>query len=253
MQPKIFYTIFFSQRNGSSLLCEALKSTGVAGNPGELFHISENQSLKQHYNAKNYEELRDKIWQAGSNESGVHGIKVNAPKPQNDSIINELKNISGIQKQNPSNYEVWENIFPNNKYIFLTRRNKVRQAVSWWKAIVSTEWHRKTGEKAIYNDVIRDKYDFDALTHLLKETVFRECKIQDFFKEGNLTPLTIVYEDFINNYESTIKKVIEFIGIEKSNYSIAPPYYEKLADDLSDEWVERFRKESQKNWDIEIW
>ncbi|WP_342799609.1 Stf0 family sulfotransferase [Hyella patelloides] len=33
--PKLSYTIWFSQRTGSTLLCRALESTGIAGNPSE--------------------------------------------------------------------------------------------------------------------------------------------------------------------------------------------------------------------------
>lgn len=35
MRPVLSYTIWFSQRTGSTLLCHALESTGVAGRPGE--------------------------------------------------------------------------------------------------------------------------------------------------------------------------------------------------------------------------
>ena len=39
MVPQLSYTIWFSQRTGSSLLCNALESTGVAGKPNEwLIH-----------------------------------------------------------------------------------------------------------------------------------------------------------------------------------------------------------------------
>ncbi len=35
MKPHTSYFIFASPRSGSSLLCEALKNTGIAGNPDE--------------------------------------------------------------------------------------------------------------------------------------------------------------------------------------------------------------------------
>lgn len=253
MKPKISYTIWFSQRNGSSLLCEALTSTGVAGKPGEHLLTPANASLLDFYRAKDYEELQQKLWQAGMTANGVFGIKVQAPKTD-DWVDNELAEFPGLGKSQPTNYEVWENAFPNGKHIFLTRRNKVRQAVSWWKAIVTEEWHRARGKERPYSALaIRDRYDFLAIRHLLLEANFLENRTQGFLDEGNIAPLTIVYEDFIKEYEATVRRIVDFLGITETSYSVAKPYYEQLADEVSDEWTERFRVEMQKDWHKKIW
>lgn len=39
MKPRICYTVWFSQRNGSTLLCEGLTATGIAGKPAELLEF----------------------------------------------------------------------------------------------------------------------------------------------------------------------------------------------------------------------
>jgi LPS sulfotransferase NodH len=38
MKPKLSYTIGFTQRTGSTLLCQALGCTGIAGKPGEFLY-----------------------------------------------------------------------------------------------------------------------------------------------------------------------------------------------------------------------
>ena len=38
MKPNLSYIIWFSQSTGSTLLCQALASTGIAGRPAELLH-----------------------------------------------------------------------------------------------------------------------------------------------------------------------------------------------------------------------
>ena len=252
MEPKISYTIWFSQRNGSTLLCEGLKSTGIAGKPGELLELPNDTTLLEFYQVNNYTALQHTLWQEGMSSNGVFGLKANGPKKEKDPIIEQLAQLPG--NTSATAYEVWENAFPNGKHIFLTRRNKVRQAVSWWKAIVTQQWHLKKGEKRnpISSD-LKEQYNFEALKHLLLETTFRESKIQAFFEEGNIVPLTIVYEDFIREYEKTIRSIIDFLGIPQTAYSIKEPYYEPLADELSEEWVERFRKELQQNWNKIIW
>jgi len=254
MKPKLFYTIWFSQRNGSSLLCEGLKSTGIAGVPEEFFHLPANTSLLDHYQASDYQSLQASIWEAGSTSNGVFGVKVNAPAKENDPRILELHQLSGQPASAAGNFQVWNHFFPEFKHIFITRRNKIRQAVSWWKAIVSQNWHSKAGEAKPYDPAdIRDRYDFDAIRHLLIETTLRDARIQDMLEQAGAIPLTIVYEDFILQYEATIREVVRFLGIEQEGFEVKPPFYERLADELSDEWTERFRKELQADWDHVIW
>ena len=45
MKISRFYAIWFSQRNGSTLLCKALEMTNVLGKPSELFTIDPNENL----------------------------------------------------------------------------------------------------------------------------------------------------------------------------------------------------------------
>jgi len=81
----------------------------------------------------------------------------------------------------------------------------------------------------------------------------REAGIQEFFSEGNIVPLTIVYEDFIQEYEKTVRKVLEFLGLDTINIKIPYPFLAPTADDISEEWVERFREELQKGWETRGW
>ncbi|SEO75380.1 Stf0 sulphotransferase [Paenibacillus sp. OV219] len=134
----------------------------------------------------------------------------------------------------------------------MTRRNKVRLAVSWWRAIVSGEWHRKFGEKPQEHD-IAEQYHFDAIKHLIFESMMFEAAIEDFLTESNIMPLTIVYEDFIQDNEGTVMRVLEFLDIPGDHVKIAPPAFDKLADDVAEQWVQRFREESQREWENVRW
>lgn len=251
--PKRSYTIWFSQRNGSTLLCEGLAATGVAGKPGEHLLLPPDTSLLEHYQAKDPRTLQRRLWQRGMTDNGVFGIKCNAPRKEDDAIMHGLARMVGLEPS-AGNFQVWEQAFPNGKHIFLTRRNKVRQAVSWWKAIVTEEWHRRSGETRNYDPAtIRDRYDFDALRHLLLEISLRESKIQAFLDEGGIVPLTIVYEDFIREYERTIRRLIDLLDIDAAGYPVAPPAFQRQADALSEEWTERFRQDLQRDWPVVIW
>lgn len=246
-KPKLSYTIWFSQRTGSTLLCRALQSLGVAGKPSEWLYCQNASNLLEKYQLDSYTDLQQHIWQLGSSFNGIFGVKTGACEPYFSEIIKTFKKFPGCDPQY-NRVEIWENALPNCKHIYMTRRNKIRLAVSWWKAIQSEEWHREKGQLPTTAD-IKDRYSYEAIDHLFAECLMREAAIQEFFNEGSIVPLTIVYEDFIFSYRETVRTILNYTGLsDVKGISIPPQPLQKLADDISEEWVQRFRKEKQQGW-----
>ena len=247
MQPRLSYTIWFTQRTGSTLLCKALEATQIAGIPREWLH----QWLdEQHVNDP--AELQKSLWMSGSTSNGIFGQKHSFSEPHFTHLIETFRQFPGCPTNEQNRVKIWEHALPNHKHIFMTRRNKVRLAVSWWKAIKTQEWHRLSGEHPKSVD-LTDAYSFDAIHHLFRECAMREAGIQEFFSEGNIAPLTLVYEDFIVGYETTVKKVLAFLELETANLQIASPSLARTADAVSEEWVRRFREELQTGWQNRGW
>lgn len=247
MQPHTSYTIWTSQRTGSSLLCKALEATGIAGKPNEWLHDAETFDLFKTYKVDTPKALQHKLWEVGTSANGVFGLKVSMYEPHNTKILEQFQRFPGCSRQPKHRAEIWACAFPNSKHIFMTRRNKVRLAVSWWKAIKSEEWHRRAGAGPNVPNVKND-YLFEAIDHLLVEACMREAAIQEFFTEGGIVPLTIFYEDFTADYDGTVEGVLDFLGLKSENPQTATPFYDKLADEVSEAWVQRFRSERQQGW-----
>ncbi len=247
MKPRLSYTIWFSQRTGSTLLCKSLQAMEVAGNPGEWLY----GWLKDQHSSKP-EDLQMRLWEIGTTTNGIFGLKHSFHEPHFSQLIELLHQLPNCPQDERNRARIWESAFPNHRHIFMTRRNKVRLAVSWWKAIQTQEWHRLSGTPPKFVD-LRDAYDFDAIHHLYDEGSMREAGIQEFFSEGNIVPLTIVYEDFIQEYEKTVRKVLEFLELDTISLTIPSPSLAQTADDLSEEWVQRFREEDQKGWKNRGW
>lgn len=245
------YRIWFSQRNGSTLLSLALERTGVAGKPKELFNIADDETMCSHYSVDSFDALKEKLWSHGSTPNGIMAVKNCLHTSHYAKIMAELKELK--QQTSIPDEVIWEELFPNCKHIFMTRRNKLRQSVSWWKAINDGVWHRKIDEERANENDLVDKYNANALNRLLLETVLRECSIQDYFSKYNIKPLTIVYEDFVVDYEPTIRRVLDFVGIDHSDIQIEAPPLFKTATDFSEGWVNQFRGDVQQGWDKVIW
>jgi LPS sulfotransferase NodH len=241
MKPQLSYTIWFSQRTGSTLLCKALESTGVAGKPDEWLYVESTYNLYNKYNVKTPEQLQNKLWDIASTSNGVLGLKLSSYEPLMSKMVETFRSFPGC-KDSFNRPEVWENAFPHHKHLWMTRRNKIRLAVSWWKAIKTGEWHLQTCEEKKQINV-KDDYLYDALNHLFNEANLREALAQKFFDEAEIIPYTIVYEDFIRDYEGTVLSILNWLGIDSKNVIVSTPYYEKLADEVNDDRAYRFEKE----------
>lgn len=254
MKPHLSYTIWFSQRTGSTLLCKALESTGIAGKPNEWLHPPEGQHLLAFYGLSTPADLQTYLWQLGSTNNGVFGLKFGVYEPHFSQVLHTLSYFPACPPPAGVRATIWHHAFPNSHHIFMTRRNKVRLAVSWWKAIQTQEWHRQeeTDTVAPVPD-LRDAYLFEAIDHLYNECTMREAAIEAFFSEAGIVPLTVVYEDLILRYEETVHTTLHFLGLDSEAVPIAPPYFTKLADDVSEEWVQRFREEKQRGWTNRAW
>jgi trehalose 2-sulfotransferase len=245
MKPKLSYTIWFSQRTGSTLLCKTLEATGVAGNPREWFNCK--PDLLDEFQRSTHAEVQEHLWDLGSTGNGIFGLNHSFYEPHFSELIKTLGKFPGSPQPPGDRTAIWENAFPNQRHIFMTRRNKVRLAVSWWKAIQSGTWHLQPGERSKPVDLTQ-AYSYAAINHLYNECSMREAGIQEFFSEGKIAPLNIFYEDFIQQYEETIRKILDHLELNSSSLPIAPARLAPTADGLSEEWIQRFRQEHQQDW-----
>jgi LPS sulfotransferase NodH len=93
--------------------------------------------------------------------------------------------------------------------VFVTRRNEVRLAASWWRAIKTGQWHRRGGEASA--DASADElYHYDAIEHLFVEASLKEAAMQEVFDRWSVIPHTVVYEDLVASFERTVRGVLEY-------------------------------------------
>ena len=76
--------------------------------------------------------------------------------------------------------------------------------------------------------------------------MIREAATQDFLAEAGVIPLTITYEDLVQDHAGTIRAILQFLGVPEGSVEIKLPHFERLADEVSEEWVQRFRQEKQR-------
>lgn len=239
------YFICFTVRSGSTLLCQLLTDTGLAGTPKEHLYHDIRPDNPQGESIPDYKAFLSNILTEDTTPNGVFGTKVGGGVWHD--FIRRLRTIDNIM--NKPLDEALNQLFPNLHYLWLTRRNKVRQAVSHWMAIQSGRWHSPN-----HASNPQPEYNFDAIDHLVQELVIREAVWGDYFATHHITPHVVVYEDFIQDKQQTIHNILDYLDIDRSeSFTINAPTYQRLANDLSETWVQRYRAEKQQDWWATFW
>lgn len=235
--PRWSYVVWFTQRVGSTLLTQAIEDTGIAGRPREWLEVESADALLARYGARDVLELRETLWNEGT-ANAVFGVKYGMT-PAVHAQLTQL--FSGLV-QGADERAAWDAMFPRCRHIYVTRRDRLRLAISWWRAIQSGEWHRPNradtvvGVTAQARDV---RYDAAAIAHLLAEVDQREAAIKDTFSRWSVAAHTIAYEDLVESYEATVRAALAFLDAP-DDVRIPEPAFTRLADEISDRWYAQF-------------
>ena len=249
VRPLKSYMICATQRSGSNLLCEALADTGVAGRPTEFFLPEDHNALCQRWGVSTDVEFLDKVIESGSTPNGVFGVKIMMGEGYMgegyfEHFIGTLTRVERPEGGDVSAPELVGATFPNLHYIWVTRRNKVRQAVSWWKAIQTDVWGRGRGERPLAKE--EPEFNFEAIDSLTQALVLKEASWQEYFLESGSVPFVVVYEDFVEAYAETVAQILQFLGVPApQDLTSNVARLQKQADELSEEWAQRYRELKQ--------
>lgn len=163
-----------SQRTGSNVLCEALTLSGVAGRPTEHFVPSfEGDDAVGHVHAgfersawargrgiETFPEFFDAVLCDGSTPNGVFSTKLmwNAF----GALLEKLAELPDCRTLAPA--ARLHAAFLRPRFVFLRRRNRVRQAVSW--ALAAQTGHFSTAAAATRPPFATPAFDIDLLDGL---------------------------------------------------------------------------------------
>lgn len=238
MQPQKSYLIFATPRSGSYLLCEALTNTGLAGRPTEFFALGVEQRLLHHWQltTNDYAQFFTKVLELGTTPNGVFGAKIIGFTL--DSWIAKLRTIPGYDPHMEKS-ELLAALFPGLQYISITRRDKLRQAISYARAFQTNEWMRRKDTPASTLPVA--PFHRPTIERFLREIEQQEQAIQNYFERLGIKPFPVIYEELVTAYEETAKSILHFLGISFNEpLAFGERRIVKQADEITEGWVERY-------------
>ena len=240
MIPHLSYFICAAPRSGSTLLSDALGQTGVAGTPAEYFNNEFYGMRLEDWGIPSLPTFADYVQcarEAATTRNGICGIKFVGA--QLDDLAFHL---GGTAEE--IDFERW---FPNLRYIFVRRNDRVRQAISLYRAVVTRKWVDIDGSDLPYVRDVDVHYDFRRILSLEQHLERVDAKWREFFRARRLEPFVVTYEDFAADYAGGVRRVLRHLGIRNANtLRIDPPRMKKQADDESEEWAVRFAADRRR-------
>jgi len=118
----------------------------------------------------------------------------------------------------------------------------VARAISHFRARQTGVWYQPLTKSATAPDQTVPDLDLAEIHNLFCLAGYQQESWQRFFEEHRLSPHCVFYEELVETYESTVKGVLGFLGVDGEHTFIPPPGSLKQSDVLSEEWEARYRR-----------
>jgi LPS sulfotransferase NodH len=229
--PVIRYLMCSTPRAGSTMLCRALASTNLAGRPEEyLRHGRIIEWVKRlGLTELSFQSYLAEIEKRRTSPNGVFGLKLHHRDYIRFFSSEATRQIG----------EAW---IRQQKIIFIRRRNKLSQAISFFKAAESDIW---SVEKNISNENVTParNYDFSAvkISRYLSELIDEDQQWADFLGTLPNGFIEIWYEDMIEDLDGTVKKILGAMNIPINDLPLIDSRTKLQADETNLILMEKFR------------
>jgi LPS sulfotransferase NodH len=185
-----------------------------------------------------------------SSSNGVFGAKL---------LYGQLLHLEQLARQEPelallSRGDLLRHLFPDVHLLWATRDDKLRQAISWFKARQTGVWGQGRGAEEpklgrawrLGDEPLQPgelAFDYAGIAALLLQAEAEDAAIGAWLAGAGFTPHRVVYEDYAPRYSDATAEILDWMGIAHPLLNLPDPRTVRLADDRTDEWVARFREE----------
>lgn len=279
-EPDRSYLVCATPRSGSTLVCETLSRTGVAGRPEEYFEALRSSGIPRRpeeyfhgvgdrtifdhlaersqdfnppprsplWSRTAYDRYLEWVFEAGTTENGIFGAKLMWGYVED--FVSLLRNIPEYRQVPMA--DILSEVFPDLTFVRVVRANKIRQAVSLWKAVQTAAWRDEGSPdddpenlEASYRGFVNGRrpalrFHYGAISHLLNQLIQQEAGWDAFFEHSRIKPVFILYENFAAEIESSTRNLLERLEIEAPDDLHLEPKMKRQSDGINDDWARRF-------------
>lgn len=244
--PRRVWVVASIPRTGSTLLCNAIWDTGRAGAPKEYL---------------NPMQLRDWELRFGTAASRWRHRPVDGPLLaavgrvgwSDDRVDAHLERVARRRtgptgwfglKLHWHHHQRWflargrhpDDALGPIRWVYVTRRDRVAQAVSWAKAQQTNRWasFQRGGLPPIYSR--------RRIAARLRDIEAAERGWEQYFAERGIVPLRLAYEEFADDLGAGVRAVLRWLDDPEADRIVAPePSLERQRDAVNEAWIARWR------------
>ena len=244
------YIICATPRTGSTLLCDLLAATGVAGAPDSFFMRDVDPVWAECWGLPGRAGRSEADYaaaylqaaiRAGTGQTGIFGLRL-----MGKHLGDLLALIDTVHPRLASDRARFEVTFGDVLYIHLSREDKLAQAVSMVKAEQTGLWHIAPDGSEVERlaPPRAPEYDFARIATKLAEMERYDRAWLDWFAAEGLAPLRIGYETLATDPAAAVARICGALGVPAPAPDRMKPGIARLADAESRDWMRRFRKDA---------
>jgi trehalose 2-sulfotransferase len=233
VKPVRSYVICCVQRTGSWLLAHTLADTGYAGWPSDYFDEAERENHTREWGLApgRLALYVGVMWDKATTPNGVLGSKL--MWNDFDWLRLSLHPPAGTD----AGLEFMRTAFLDPQFVWLRRADKVRQGISWWRAVVTDQWGLRQGQQAE-----QPAPDVEQMVQLVRFAERCEDGWRQWFASTGIQPCEVLYEDLARDRLAVANAVLEFLRLPQLDADDLPPVrYRKQADTLTERYVDLVR------------
>jgi LPS sulfotransferase NodH len=218
--PHTIWALCTVARTGSSWLCELLHSTDCLGYPDEYLLAWPRQCVRRGLPTDtSLEEYLSYLLYRHSTPNGVFAIK---------GSWTELA--------------PFLDRFPHAPCIWLSRENKLEQAVSWYRAHDGGRWTRTTGADTA--PTCRPlEWSLERALWFYHEILRREAEWHEFFLARRSPPLMLTYEAICQQPLAAVRSIATYLGVSTNDIDSVHSRLGVVRDEITPIWVSRLAAE----------
>lgn len=204
------YVLLSTPRCGSNLVSDMLISTQLAGYPLEylngryMYAWDRMRPESAAVGKKTIAEYLAMLEKYRTTRNGIFGLKVH------------YAHLEKVWCNNPSAGHRWLDTL--DRVVLLSRRDKIAQAVSLYKAGKTQIWSSLDYKFMSEDDPrrkINPQYSFAGIAAALEYCLKHEAGWRKILKARKIGFIELVYEDVVENFQSYSNRLLDYLGVEE--------------------------------------
>ncbi|WP_160150182.1 Stf0 family sulfotransferase [Nonomuraea solani] len=233
--PPVRYVLAAAPRTGSNMLVRALWRTGRAGfadgylTDAHALDYFERWGFDTADPATLVRDYVRHLMTCRTSPNGVFGIKVHG------------QHLLGLEVD-------LDELLVSPRYIWLRRRDRIRQAISFVMAKQTGLWLLDGAYAPAGRALAEPRYDYAEVLRHLKQLDRESRSWEEYFDRRGTVPHVVFYEDLLTDYARSLAGCLRHLGVAPPD-SLPEPGIERQAGKTTERWLALFERDSARYGD----